>query len=396
MKVYCPAGFLSRLGSDSLRSLLPLLWNLVGGAWVRGSPGSGQGDLGQGQVSLLGPFLFQRVPRLPGPYSLGDGRAHTAHRVGATSGPRPGRGLSRLRRRPAVGAWDQNFQNCPRERFPKPNLVWPSGAAVQSTLLKGERRLRQRVVGSLWGPRDKEGERGVREGRRCRQPRRLHRPRGELGRVHVFAPRAGTASVSRRPQRLAGAAAPSTCFSLRRSRASARPRGQKRGRSLACSASARATLNERRGRSLVADGSGRGSRQKFVAQLRLRGTCWRRPRVASPGTGGPGPRRTAQRALAAQGSSRRGSQEPRPRSRGRAVPAPSPPPRHSLRATRAALLEMSPALRALQGRHPGMPPAPRPPHGSVSRATRSPAGGAGAPAGWDARAIVPDLRRCRL
>lgn len=48
----------------------------------------------------------------------------------------------------------------------------------------------------------------MREGRRCCQPRRLHRPRGELGRVHIFPPQVGTTSVSRRPQRLAGAAAP--------------------------------------------------------------------------------------------------------------------------------------------------------------------------------------------
>lgn len=125
---------------------------------MRGSPGSGHWDLGQGQVSLLGPFLFQSVPRLPGPYFSGDGRAHAAHRVGADSGPRPGPGHTRLTRFPAVGAPEQNFQNCPRERFPKPNLVWPSGAAVQSTLLKGERWLRLRDVGSPRGPGDKEEE----------------------------------------------------------------------------------------------------------------------------------------------------------------------------------------------------------------------------------------------
>ena len=27
----------------------------------------------------------------------------------------------------------------PRTRFPKPNIVWPSGAAVESALLKGDR-----------------------------------------------------------------------------------------------------------------------------------------------------------------------------------------------------------------------------------------------------------------
>lgn len=78
------------------------------------------------------------------------------------------------------------------------------------------------------------------------------------------------------------------------------------------------------------------------------------------------------------------------------VPPPSPPLRHSLQAAWAALLEMSPARRALQGRQPGMPPALSPPHSSLSRATRSPAGSAGAPAIWDTRAIVLDPRRCRL
>lgn len=62
------------------------------------------------------------------------------------------RGTTSLTRLPAVGAPEQNCQHCPRERFPKPNLVWPSGAAVQSTLLKGERWLRHRDVGSPRGP----------------------------------------------------------------------------------------------------------------------------------------------------------------------------------------------------------------------------------------------------
>lgn len=92
----------------------------------------------------------------------------------------------------------------------------------------------------------------------------------------------------------------------------------------------------------------------------------------------------------------RDPRSPSPAVGGQTVPLPLPPPRHSLQAAWAALLEMSPALRALQGRQPGMPPALRPPHSSLPGAPRGPAGSAGAPAVWDTRAIVLDPRRCRL
>lgn len=61
----------------------------------------------------------------------------------------------------------ENFQDHPRERFPKPTLVWPSGAAVQSALLKGDRWLGQLGVGSprVLGIR---GSQGVQEGRKVR------------------------------------------------------------------------------------------------------------------------------------------------------------------------------------------------------------------------------------
>lgn len=91
-----------------------------------------------------------------------------------------------------------------------------------------------------------------------------------------------------------------------------------------------------------------------------------------------------------------GPRSPSPAARGQAAPPPSLPPLHGLQAARAALLEMSPAQRALQGRHPGMPPALRPSCSSFFWATRNPAGSAGSPAIRDTRAIVLDPRPCQL
>lgn len=56
-----PAASFLRQGSDRLPGRVGLLWNLVGGAWVRGSLGSGRPELGRGQLSFLGPLLFQRL-----------------------------------------------------------------------------------------------------------------------------------------------------------------------------------------------------------------------------------------------------------------------------------------------------------------------------------------------
>lgn len=142
---------------------------------------------------------------------------------------------------------------------------------------------------------------------------------------------------------------------------------------------------------------GRGSPQKFVAQLRFRETCWGRPRTASPGVGRPGPRRTAL-GLRSQPRARAawGPRSPSPTARRLAAPPPSLPPRHGLQAAPAALLDLSPALREVQGRHPGMTPAPRTPCSPLPCATRSPAGSAGAPAIRDTRAIVLDPRPCQL
>lgn len=87
---------------------------------------------------------------------------------------------------------------------------------------------------------------------------------------------------------------------------------------------------------------------------------------------------------------------PSPAASGQGAPPPSLPPRHGLQAARAAPLEMSPALPALQGRHPGMLPALRPSCSPLPCATRRPAGSAGAPAIRDTRAIVLDPRQRQL
>jgi hypothetical protein len=149
------------------------------------------------------------------------------------NGLRPGPGHCPPTQLSAVPAWGQHFQNCPRARLPKPNLVWPSGAAVQSTLLKGDQRLRQRDVGESLGSGGIRGRAQV-----CRRYRRRSRLRGLLwpqsrqGRVHIFTPKLPVASVRRCPRSLEGAAAPAHVLFLKEARAQAGPPGQKRGREL--------------------------------------------------------------------------------------------------------------------------------------------------------------------
>ena len=58
----------------------------------------------------------------------------------------------------------------------------------------------------------------MREDKRYRHLRRLHWPQDGRGRVHIFPPQVGTASVTRSPQCLAGAAASAHVLSLRRFR----------------------------------------------------------------------------------------------------------------------------------------------------------------------------------
>lgn len=158
------------------------------------------------------------------------------------------------------------FPGSPRERFPKPNLVWPSSAAVQPALLKGDRWPGQLGVGSprVLGMRENQA---VLEGRKVRPVERgLHRPQGQ--RIASTHP-APNPALECQPAPWAPGGGPRllpTCFSLRRLRAQAGPRGQKRGQSPAGSANARATLNERGGRSRAAGGCRRGERQKFGAQ----------------------------------------------------------------------------------------------------------------------------------
>lgn len=283
--------------------------------------------------------------------------------------------------------------------FLQTELVWPSGAAVQSALLKGDRWPGQLGVGSprVLGMRESQG---VLEGRKVRP--------AEGGGVFIGFKASGIVSTRPAPNpALECQPAPwapgggprllPTCFSLRRLRAQAGPQGQKRGQSPAGSAKARATLNERGGRSRAAGGSRRGERQKFGAERRLRGTRWRRPRTAPQDRRGWV--RTAQLRPRSQ-----------PRARAAGGPRSSSPaaggdrrsrrPRCHLGAAfggaQAAPIEMSPALRAPQGLHPGMPPALRPPHSSLSSATRGSAGSASAPAVRDTRAIVLDPRSCQL
>lgn len=131
---------------------------------------------------------------------------HADHRVGAASGRQPGPSTLGWRGFPLSLRRTRISRLAPRARFPEPNLVWPSGAAVQSTLLKGDRWFRRREGGESSGSR-RLGRRAEVCGRdrRCRLLRGLHRPQGGRGRVHIFPPQVGTANVSRRPERLAGA-----------------------------------------------------------------------------------------------------------------------------------------------------------------------------------------------
>lgn len=221
----------------------------------------------------------------------------------------------------------------------------------------------------------------------------LHRPRGRQGSVHVPRPRSGRRESARAQGVSRGQRLLPTCFSLRRSRAQAGPQGQKRGRSPARAANARATLSERRGRSRAAAARVGKSLWLSYASAGPAGDAPARP----PGDGEAGSetaRPCPRSQPGARGAWGRGSRSPA--AGGRTAPPPSPPPWHGLGAARAAPLEMSPAPRALQGLHPGMLPAPRPRHSALPRATRTSAGSAGAPAAWDARAIVLDPRPSRL
>lgn len=72
--------------------------------------------------------------------------------------------------------------------------------------------------GDLGVPGVRKENRGVREDKRYRHLRKFLWPRVGRGRVHIFPPQVGSASVSRRPQCLAGAAASAHVLSLRRFR----------------------------------------------------------------------------------------------------------------------------------------------------------------------------------
>lgn len=120
----------------------------------------------------------------------------------------PARRRTRRTRPPAAGAPLQHRRRCPRRAFPKPDLVWPSGAAVPSTLLKGDRRLRQLSGGgSPRGPGGEEGEPGCAGetgGAASGGSSPASRQAGERPRSP---PQVGAPRVSPRAGRLAGAAA---------------------------------------------------------------------------------------------------------------------------------------------------------------------------------------------
>lgn len=170
-----------------------------GGAWVRGSPASGRGDSGRAQASLPLSFLLQRLPLL---------FREMAVRTPSTGWVRRG-GLGMARDRAGKAsrggcARAERFEAHPRERFPRPGGVWPSGAAVPSALLKGDRWLGRLGVGSprVLGIRESQGVQGGRKARPAEGGSSLaSRPAGWRPFVP---PRIRPASVSRRPGHLAG------------------------------------------------------------------------------------------------------------------------------------------------------------------------------------------------
>lgn len=106
----------------------------------------------------------------------------------------------------------------------------------------------------------------------------------ELGGTRpIFPPQVGSASVSRRPSVSQGPRLLPHAFF----KEVPRPRvGTKARPDTGLLSQCRRHLNEHRGQSRATGDCGRGSPQKFVAQLCFRETCWGRSRTASPGCGG--------------------------------------------------------------------------------------------------------------
>lgn len=153
----------------------------------------------------------------------------------AASGQRPGPGHYQRSQLSAVPSLVPNFHKCLRARFPKPNLVWPSGAAVQSALLKGDLRLRQRDVGESLGSWGLGGDsQSVQERQEAQSAKGAFSGLKACQYVFtIFSPVVPVASVHRRPRRLAGATAPAHVLFLKEvprpsgtSRTKARPGAQ--------------------------------------------------------------------------------------------------------------------------------------------------------------------------
>lgn len=136
---------LAHLCVAQLPRRLGLRVKLVGGSWEWNSASAGHPDLGRGQVSFWGPLFFQKPSGLAGREL---GALGAWWRGGGEGGEKPGDKATGQQAawspaplakatatRPAQG---RGLENCPERVFQKPNLVWPSGAAVQPTLLKGD------------------------------------------------------------------------------------------------------------------------------------------------------------------------------------------------------------------------------------------------------------------
>lgn len=145
----------------------------------------------------------------------------------------------------------------------------------------------------------------------------LHRPRGRQGSVHVPRPRSGRRESARAQGVSRGQRLSHVLFFKEVARPGGTSGTKARPESGPCGECPRHLKRTPR----PEPGCSRASGQKFVAQLRLRRTSWRRPRAAPRGRRGWVRNRTALPALAARGPRRLGSREPQPRSRRTDSPA---------------------------------------------------------------------------
>lgn len=142
------------------------------------------------------------------------------------------------------------------------------------------------MAGRSWGPGVRKENRGVREDKRYRHLRRFLWPRDGVGRVHIFPPQVGSARGAGAPSVSRGRGfCPRAFF-----KEVPRPRvilGTKARPDTGLLSQCRRHSAEHRGQSRATGDCGRGSPQKFVAQLCFRETCWgRAPTRPPPGCGG--------------------------------------------------------------------------------------------------------------